>query len=148
MDRMTRVLVVANETVAGKELRAEIVRRVREDGAEILVVCPALNSRVRHWLSDDDRARAEAADRLDSSLRALAAEGVAASGYVGDSDPLQALDDALRAFGADEVIVSTHPPGSSNWLERDVVSRARARHGLPIGHVVVDLGRRPALRAA
>jgi hypothetical protein len=147
MDRMTRVLVVANETVAGKELRAEIVRRVREDGAEILVVCPALNSRVRHWLSDDDRARAEAADRLDSSLRALAAEGVAASGYVGDSDPLQALDDALRRSGQTR-IVSTHPPGSSNWLERDVVSRARARHGLPIGHVVVDLGRRPALRAA
>jgi hypothetical protein len=144
-----RILVIANETVAGAELREEIVRRAREDDAEVLVVCPALNSRIRHWLSDDDRARAEAGRRLESSLGALLAAGVDARGHVGDSDPLQALEDALRAFGADEVVVSTHPPGRSNWLERDVVGRARARHRLPIEHVVVDLGRaQPALHAA
>jgi len=63
---------------------------------------------------------------------------------VGDADPLQAIEDALRAFGADEVIVSTHPPGRSNWLERDVIARARERFDLPITHVVVDLERERA----
>jgi hypothetical protein len=140
-----RILVIANETVAGEELRKEIVRRARAPEAEVLVVCPALNSRLRHWLSDDDGARAEAARRLEASLRALASEGVAARGYVGDSDPVQALDDALRAHGADEVVISTHPPGRSNWLERGVVARARARHRVPIDHVVVDLGLTPAV---
>ncbi|MDQ3865262.1 MAG: amino acid permease, partial [Actinomycetota bacterium] len=62
-----------------------------------------------------------------------------ARGQVGDDDPLQAMDDALRSFGADEIIISTHPPGRSNWLERDVVSRARERYECPIAHVVVDL---------
>jgi hypothetical protein len=146
-----RILVVANETVAGQALREEVVRRAG-NGARVLVVCPALNSRLRHWLSDDDGARAEAEQRLDSSLLALAEEGIAADGQIGDADPLRALDDALRAFGADEVVLSTHPPGRSNWLERDVVERARALHRLPITHVVVDLEeerRRPrfALRA-
>ena len=52
---------------------------------------------------------------------------------------MQAMEDALRLFPADEMIISTHPHGRSNWLERDVVERARERFPLPITHVVVDL---------
>ena len=133
-----RILVVANETVAGTALRQEIIHRARGE-ADVLVVTPALNSRLRHWTSDEDRARADAQARLDASLAALAEAGVAARGHVGDDDPLQAMDDALRTFGADEIIISTHPPGRSNWLERDLVSRARERYECPIAHVVVDL---------
>lgn len=133
------ILVVANETVAGEALRREIVYRAQRDDAEVLVVCPALNTPVRHWVSDEDAARSQAQARLDASLAALAEAGLAARGAVGDSDPLQAIDDALRTFGADEVVISTHPPGRSNWLEREVVARARERYPLPIAHVVVDL---------
>jgi hypothetical protein len=133
-----RILVVANETVAGRALRGEIVLRSKPD-AEVLVVCPALNSPIRHWASDEDHARAEAQKRLDGSLAELAGAGVAARGEVGDADPIQAMEDALRTFGADEIIVSTHPPGRSNWLEKDVVGRARECFDLPITHVVVDL---------
>jgi hypothetical protein len=133
-----RILVVANETVAGRALRGEIVHRARGE-ADVLVVCPALNSLLRHWASDEDRARATAQARLNESLGALAEAGVQARGEVGDADPIQAIDDALRTFGADEIIVSTHPPGRSNWLEKDVVERARERYPCPISHVVVDL---------
>jgi len=138
-----RILVVANETVAGKALRSEVVRRARE-GSDVLVVCPALNSPLRHWASDEDGARAKAQARLDESLSALAASGVDARGEVGDADPLQAMDDALRVFGADEIVVSTHPPGRSNWLEKQVIERARERYRVPITHVVVDLEREGA----
>ena len=138
-DDRKRILVVANETVVGRALREEVVHRVGEGDAEVLVVAPALNTRLRHWTSDEDRARAEAQQRLGASLSALAEQGVEARGQVGDDDPLQAIDDALRTFGADELIISTHPPGRSNWLERDLVSRARERYGCPIAHVVVDL---------
>jgi len=133
-----RILVVANETVAGRALRGEVVRRA-EDGADVLVVCPALNSLIRHWASDEDGARAKAERRLDESLTALAAEGVVARGEVGDANPVQAMDDALRTFGADEIVISTHPPGRSNWLEKEVIARARERYPVPITHVVVDL---------
>jgi nucleotide-binding universal stress UspA family protein len=139
-----RVLVIANETVAGRALRDEVRHRTAGRDAEVLVVCPALNSPLRHWVSDEDEARAKAQERLDESLAALAEDGLEATGRVGDADPLQAIEDALRAFGADEVIVSTHPPGRSNWLERDVIARARERFDLPITHVVVDLERERA----
>ena len=100
---------------------------------------PALNSKLRHWASDEDGARAAARQRLDDSLARLAASGIDARGEVGDADPLQSIEDALRTFGADEVIISTHPEGRSNWLERGVVDAARERFAVPITHVVVDL---------
>ena len=138
-DGRRRILVVANETVAGRTLREEVVERVAGEDAEVLVVAPALNTRLRHWTSDEDRARAEAERRLEASLGALREAGVDARGQIGADDPLQAIDDALRTFGADEMIISTHPPGRSNWLERDLVGRVREIYGCPIAHVVVDL---------
>ena len=71
--------------------------------------------------------------------RGYGSDGVQATGEVGDGDPLQAIEDALRTFGADEIVISTHPEGRSNWLERNVVGAARERFDVPITHVVVDL---------
>jgi hypothetical protein len=134
-----RILVIANETVGGAELM-QILRSKSEGVREqILVVCPALNSQVRTWASDEDGARAEAQRRLDASLSRLRQDGVQASGEVGDGDPVQAIEDALRTFGADEIVISTHPEGRSHWLERNVVGHARERFDVPITHVVVDL---------
>jgi hypothetical protein len=134
-----RILVIANETVGGEKLRDEIRRRSENYREHVLVVCPALNSPLRHWASDDDAARAKAQDRLDASLARLSEAGLEARGEVGDSEPLQAMEDAMRTFGADEIIISTHPEGRSNWLEKGVVSGARERFAVPITHVVVDL---------
>jgi hypothetical protein len=138
-----RILVIANETVGGQELFA-ILRKKATEGvpARILVVCPALNSPMRTWASDEDGARAAAQSRLDASIAQLARDGIHAEGEVGDGDPLQAIEDALRTFGADEIVISTHPEGRSHWLERDVVGAARARFAVPITHVVVDLDAR------
>jgi hypothetical protein len=136
-----RILVIANETVAGHTLRSMILERSLDVREEVLVVTPALNSPLKHWVSDEDGARAAAQERLDASLAKLAEAGVQARGEVGDGDPLQAMEDALRTFGADEIIISTHPEGRSNWLERGVVAKARERFAVPITHVVVDLER-------
>jgi len=134
-----RILVVANETVVGTELRDLIGRKAEGVSEDVLLVCPALNSKLRTWTSDEDGARAAAQQRLDTSLSRLAQEGVQARGEIGDGDPLQALDDALREFPADEIVVSTHPPGRSHWLELGVVENARMRYDVPVTHVVVDL---------
>ena len=134
-----RILVIANETVGGEALRRRIRERSEGMRAEVLVVTPALNSPLRHWASDEDAARAAAQQRLDASLQSLAAVGINARGEVGDGEQLQAMEDALRTFGADEIILSTHPEGRSHWLERGVVEKARERFAVPITHVVVDL---------
>ena len=136
-----RILVVANETVGGHTLRSMILEKSLDVREEVLVVTPALNSPLRHWVSDEDGARAHAQERLNASLAKLADAGVQARGEVGDGDPLQAMEDALRTFGADEIIISTHPEGRSHWLERGIVEKARERFAVPITHVVVDLER-------
>jgi nucleotide-binding universal stress UspA family protein len=138
-ENLRRILVIANETVGGQRLREEIRRRSAGYDEQVLVVCPALNSPLRHWASDEDNARAQAQERLSASLARLREAGVDAKGEVGDAEPLQAMEDALRLFGADEIIISTHPEGRSHWLERGIVQGARERFAVPITHVVVDL---------
>ena len=134
-----KVLVIANETVAGRELMDAV--KERAEGGEVLVVAPALNTRLRHLFADVDKAREAAEGRLHESLKHLDEAGIHARGAVGDTDPVRAMGDALFEFDADEIIISTHPPGRSNWMEKGVVDRARAETDIPITHVVVDLDR-------
>jgi hypothetical protein len=140
-DGVHRILVVANETVGGRALLEEIQRRGRGGEARILVVVPALTaSALEHWSSDVDGALADARRRLDASLTTMRGAGLNASGHVGDHhEPASAIEDALREFAADEVVISTHPPERSRWLEGGVVERARRDVPLPVTHVVVDL---------
>jgi GABA permease len=137
-----RILVVANETVGGPEL-LDAVREVAGPASRVFVVSPALNSPIRHWASDEDEARVKAQERLDASLASMRASGLKADGDIGDGDPIQAIEDAMRMFRPDELIVSTHPEGRSHWLERGVVERARERFDIPLTHVVVDLEQPP-----
>lgn len=136
-----RIVVIANETCAGRAVVDEVAYRAGGEGAEVLVVAPALtSSRLAHWMSADMEARtAQAEERLQRSVDALKAAGLSARGEVGDGDPLQALDDAVRSFRPDEVIISTHPPARSTWLERKVIQQARQNFTLPITHIVVDV---------
>lgn len=139
-DGKHRVLVVANETVGGGALLEEIRNRCRGRDCEIRVITPALaGSRAEHWASDVDEAIELARQRMELSLIAIGELGLKAKGEIGDSDPNMAIEDALRTFLADEIIISTHPPERSRWLEHGVVEQAREQIDLPITHVVVDL---------
>jgi hypothetical protein len=146
-DGRHRLLVVANETVGGEALLDEIRDRCRNRQSEILVITPALpTSRASHWASDTDEATELARQRMELSLLAIRDLGLKAKGEIGDSDPNVAIEDALGVFAADEIVISTHPPERSRWLERGVVARAREQIDLPIAHVVVDLTREHAVR--
>jgi hypothetical protein len=139
---MTHVLVVANETVAGKEL-TEAVKRHQGDGFQVTVVCPVNAPREGYVVYDDTR-RAAARRRLDKALADLRGVGIAADGFVVDTDPVDAVRDALAQLEPPptDIIVSTHPEQESGWLRRDVVERIRKVAGdIPVEHVVVDLSR-------
>jgi GABA permease len=135
-----RILVVANQTLGGAELKREILQR-GEQQPELRIVAPVLCSRSHYLASDIDRELAEARARLDATLAWAHNQGFEAVGMVGDDSPLIAIEDALRRFGADELIISTHIPERSHWLEAGVVERARAELDIPVTHVVVDVAR-------
>src|SRR3954454_25097814 len=129
-----RILVISNETVTGTVLHQAIRFRAHNVSGEVLVVAPALNSRLRHWMSDVDGARRAAEERLKTCLERLDAAAVRARGEIGNGDPLQAIADALSVFAADEIIIATHPEERSHWLPPDRVGRSRPRvfpHRLP-----------------
>jgi hypothetical protein len=95
--------------------------------ANVLVIAPALNSRLRRWVSDEDRARRRAAERLRMYLDQLEQAGVHAEGRVGDADPLLAIADALVTFPADEIVIA----GSAGPVAEHVARRARKRFSVP-----------------
>jgi hypothetical protein len=90
----------------------------------------------------EDTRRAAAGRRLDRTLARLREAGVSALGFVVESDPAEAVRDALAQLEPPptEIVISTHPKERSGWLRRSVIERVeKVAAGLPVHHVVVDL---------
>ena len=112
-DRFTMLVVVTTPLedpgLAGAigEIAAAGAKSTRpgaEQRPEVLVLAPATNSAFAHWLSDLRKARFDAQRRLTLTLATLATVDVDARGEVGDSDTVQAVEDTLRSFPAQEVV--------------------------------------------
>jgi hypothetical protein len=134
--RGRHVLVVANEALAGSELRDRIAGS-DGDAVAVDVLAPVLTSRVHLGVTDIDRETREARERLRRSLAWARSERIRARGRVGNTSPEQSIEDELRTFGADEVIVVTHPRDRATWQERGELERLRDELELPVTHVVV-----------
>ena len=136
-----RILVVANETVGGERAAATSSAAKAEGVSEdVLLVCPALNSRLRTWTSDEDGARAAAQHGSTRASRGSPSSACSARGEIGDGDPLQALEDALRDVPGRRDR-DLDPPAGPLALARAGRRRggARSRYDVPVTHVVVDL---------
>ena len=131
-----RVLVVANETATSPTLIAELRDRAARGPVSFHLVVPALNTRLRHWLSDTDDAVSDARRRGQDAAVVLGSHGLPVSVEIGDSVPLLAIEDALSGFDAQEIVISTRAPERSHWLEHDLVDRARGRFGVPVRRVI------------
>lgn len=125
-----KVLVVALDAAGPPSLTAD----------SVFVIAPAVNSRLRRWLSDEDEARRKAEERLEACVERLARAGLHVSGGVGDADPMLAIADALVTFAADEILVAAQTE-SSRRLAREVAERARKRFALPIAIAADDAPR-------
>ena len=130
------VLVVVNETLEGDDLCERITPA---DGrpVEVDVLAPVLTSHMHYIMSDIDGESAEAQRRLERSLAWAKDHGIQARGEVGDPNPTTALEDQLRDFGADEVIVVTHPRERETWQEHGELERLRRELDVPVTHVVI-----------
>ena len=135
---MKRLLVVANETVGGAALIDAVKRHADQGDVHVTVICPQ-NQPKGGWVIYDDAARGAAENRLETTLAQLREIGIEANGEIMDPDPYAATIDAIHAFGADEIIISTHPDARSGWMRKDLPARIQDDSGLPVEHVVVDL---------
>jgi hypothetical protein len=136
---MRNVLVIANETVAGRSLLEALERRAREDPELRVTVIAPINQPREGYVVYEDTRRAAAGRRLERTLDLLREEGISAHGLVVDAGPVDALRDAIAQLTPDEVIVSTHPQQRSGWLRRNLVEQMRrVAEPLPFEHVVVD----------
>lgn len=129
------VLVIANETLSGSALR-ERLASANGDRLEVDVLAPVLTSPLHYGVSDIDRELRRARRRLRRSLAWAREQGIDAHGEVGDPSPTTAIEDELRDFGADEVIVVTHPGDSETWQERGELERLRRELDVPVTHVI------------
>jgi hypothetical protein len=138
-----RILVVANETVGGRALIDSVRKHAEQAHAsgrpfQVTVVSPQ-NQPKHGYVVYDESVRSAAENRLHTTLAQLREVGIEAQGEIMDPDPYNATMDAFGQYGADEIIISTHPATRSGWLRRDLVDRVKDAAGVPVEHVVVDL---------
>jgi hypothetical protein len=135
---MKRLLVVANETVAGRPLIDAVRARAGDGEVDVHVICPQ-NEPKHGYVIYDSMVREAAENRLRITLAMLREAGIEAHGEVMDPDPYAAIMDALGEQDYDEIVISTHPETRSGWLREGLVDRVRRAARRPVEHVVVDL---------
>ena len=127
---MADILVLANETIGGKELLDAIRERAARSPASFLIVCPQSDPRLsRH---------PEAEKRLRRAIATLRGEGIETHGQIAHPDPFAAAQQAIEEERVDEIVVSTFPSARSGWLRKDLVERLRAETKLPVTHVTSE----------
>jgi len=139
-----RVLIVADEAVAGEELRRSVVDHLDGKPTSVFVVAPALaDSGLKHTMGDVDEAIGPARERLDRTLEELRSAGIEADGEVGDSDPMVAIEDEILKFNPDQILLIAHGGKESAFAERGLLEQAQRDLDLPVTELVVDRAASP-----
>ena len=132
-----KLLVVTPEPIDADLLRAAVGDEAT--GAEVLVVSPATNrSKLAFWVSDPDEAIQEAETARTDSVERLEEAGVDAAGQVGESEPGQAVEDALATFAADRIVIFSHPEGERDHREETGLEDAESRWGIPVTRATIS----------
>ncbi len=154
---MSRILVVANQTIMGTELYEHIKDRVSRGPCQLTLLAPATPTShasktemlgyVGSGLSPRSDSAAleneydQARKRLEYGLEQLRQLGADVRGDVGDPNPMKAIEDALTRDQYDEIILSTLPSGISRWLSQDLPHRVQRKFHLPVSVVTARVKR-------
>jgi hypothetical protein len=133
-----KLLVLTSAPVSAQQLRDAVGADVDPQEAEVMVVAPALQPNpVKFWLSDADDAIARAEQVSRESVEQLGAEGVAASGDTGESDPLDAIQDALMTFEADRIVVFVRSGDQQSYREDIDPGEVEERFRVPVSRATL-----------
>lgn len=135
-----RILVLTSEAITAQQLRGALAHGEHEQ-AEIMVVAPALNeSGLKFWAADADEAIARAEEVRRQTAREFEQSGIRTRSDTGESDPLQAIQDALQTFDADRILIFRHAEGEQRYREDFDSEEVRERFRLPVDEAVVPAG--------
>jgi hypothetical protein len=130
--------------VAGRELREALLGHLAKDVSQVFVVAPALaDSGLKHTMGDIDEAIEPARERLRGTLRELREAGLNADGEVGDSDPIQAINDEIIKFGPEQILVVAHRDEEGAFAEKGLLEQAERDFDLPVTELVVNRDEEP-----
>jgi GABA permease len=138
MSSSKRLLILAGTAVADLDELPPSVRALVDAADAVFVVTPTLASRLEWLVSDVDKARHAADARLDTVLEQLRSADVAAEGAVGDDTPLTAIEDHVRSFNPDHILIALRSSEHADWQERRLVERVEQRFGLPMTLFAID----------
>jgi hypothetical protein len=127
-----RLLVATGAAVADIDQLPTLVRGLIDAASDVLVITPTLPGGLQWLVSDTDRARHEADERLGIVLGQMEGIGVSAEGRVGDETPLTAFDDAVADFQPDHILIALRAADDAGWQERGLVDQVRERFQLPV----------------
>jgi hypothetical protein len=136
----TRLLIVTGAAVADTTELPPLVRSLIESASEILVVTPVLPTRLQWLVSDTDRVRQEADERLRvviGDVEQIAPEAET-TGAIGDETPLTAFDDAVRNFRPDHILLALRASDHAAWQERGLTDEVRERFQIPVTIFEID----------
>ena len=136
-DDTYRVLVIADESCVDPGFPAQLAAHARGRTIEALVIAPAIGSWLARWTGDES-AHVDARKHLDDTVTALARAGITAMGETGADDPIQATDDGLREFAANEIVFVTKPGTDTDWVEEGVIETAKRRYAIPVTHIALS----------
>jgi hypothetical protein len=135
---VTKLLVLTSEPISGQQLREAVAGDVDPAEAEVMVIAPALQENpIKFWFSDADDAIARAEKVRSDTVEQLGDSGVAASADTGESDPFDAVRDALATFPADRIVLFKHAPEGQRYREDVDPEALRERFGLPVDQATV-----------
>lgn len=127
-DSTRHVLVVAGRTARSAALREVLLARAAAGPAEFTLLVP----------DADGEEGGGPPQRLLDAVEQLRAAGLDVAGQLGDPDPLLAVSQVWDPYEFDEVVVSTYPPGRSQWLALDLPGRVERVTGVEVRRVVAD----------
>jgi hypothetical protein len=127
-----RLLVVTGGAASDLEEIPPSVRLLIHGAAEILVVSPALPSRMAWLASDTDKTREVADERLGAVIGQLEDTEAPVKGAVGADDPLLAFEDAIADFHPHHILIALRAADESGWQERGLIEKVGERFGLPL----------------
>ena len=136
-DDTYRVLVIADESCVDPGFPAQLAAHADGRTIEALVIAPAIGSWLGRW-TNDESAHVDARKHLDETVTALGRAGITAMGETGADDPIQATDDGLREFAANEIVFVTKPGTSTDWVEEGVIETATKRYAIPVTHIALS----------
>jgi hypothetical protein len=120
-------LVVANQTVASREL-IECLKKLASEGPRRFICVVPQDS-------GDGRSTSAAKERLDQLLSSLDEADIVAAGMIGNPDPFTAVMNAVGYFFISEIVISTLPENESKWMEGGLVDRIKRQTAKPVIHI-------------